>query len=234
MKNNIEGRQIKKELTPEEKKIAMSLETISCLGKKDKVFLVLVWRNLKTASAISLEAGVPESVVRDLEKRIKEAGLFFKKTDHIIKEGEEMFGLKNGRICFVANNQKDLDLMSELWFGDHHRDEKVYKEIGRMSSYPQTAIDTYEKIMTDIFNKGNIPTREKSLMKELILSEAEKIDLLKKEPNLFPFARLFYMSKAHWKSEIEIVRKWAEEIKLATPALYQSFIEDFKRSENAV
>ena len=236
MENKLEDKQEKEVLSQEEKKIAMSLETISCLEKKDKVFLVLVWRGLKTATAISLEPGAPESVARDLEKRVKEAGLFFKKTDHIITE--EMFmvkqkarGLRPGKICFVANNQKDLDLISELWFRDHDKDSEVYKELGRMSGFPQTAIDLYDKF-------ARLSDSEKeSVKKEITLSEIEKSKLLQTEPGLIPLSWTLYMSKVRkgekvyfLESELETVRKWMREIKYVTPALYREFTHIFYKS----
>jgi len=206
MKSFIESKQSKKELSPEEKKIATSLESFQNLEIKDRIFLVLVWRKLKTASAISLEDGVSVAVMGDLEKRIKKAGLFFKKTDKIVGENE-MLGLRlGGNICFVANNPEDLNSISKLWFGDQEKDPGIYRELGRMSGYPPTAIDP--QILT--------------------ISETEKIEKLKKEPNLIPFAVLFYMSKEHFENELETVRKWAEEIKLVTPALYQLFLRDFQ------
>ena len=237
MKPSIESGKPKKEgLSPKEKEIAMSLETISCLEKKDKVFLVLVWKGLKTATAISLEPGVPESVARDLEKRVKETGLLFKKTDHII--AEEMFmvkqkarGLRPGRVCFVANNQKDFDLISELWFGDHDKDQKVYRELGRMSGFPQTAIDIYQKISQAEIFKLSEEEQEKA-MGNYVFSEREKRDFLFKEnePRVVPFSWLFYMSKENWKSEMATPRKWAKEIESTTPTLYEEFTGLFYRS----
>ena len=236
MKNHIEQEQQKRELSPEEHKVAMSLETISSLEKKDKVFIVLVWKGLKTATAVSFEPGAPESEMSDLEKRVQKAGLLFKKTDHIITEEmymvkQEARGLRPGRVCFVANNQKDLDLISELWFGDHDNDPKVYKEMGRMSGFPQTAIDLYDK-----FTRLPDPEKEE-VKKEIALSEREKSELFQTEPDLIPLAFTFYMSKvkegkrvSFLESELETVRKWTKKIESVTPALYREFTDFFYRS----
>lgn len=228
MKNPIESGKLKKELSPKEKKIAMSLESFRYLEPKDKVFLVLVWRGLKTASAVSFQAGAPEKTLLDLQERVEKAGLLFKKTDHIITEEmgkEEARGLRPGKVCFVAKDEKDLDLISKLWFGDHDKDPEVYKEIGRMSGFPQTAINVYDK-----FTRLPDPEKDKTRV-DLTVSEREKRNLLlKTEPRLIPFSFLFYMSKENWKSELETVRRWAEEIKLVTPALYGEFTNLFERS----
>mgnify|MGYP001599775891 FL=1 len=228
MKNKIESAKTEKELSPEEKKIAMSLESFQHLDIQSKIFLVLVWRGLKKASAVSLAPGLPQSAIDDLEKKVKKAGLFFKPTDHLIEIGKNMHGLEPGRVCFVANNQADLDSISDLWFKDHENDSNVYTRMGQLSGYPPTAVNAYDEIFK------SLKSERENKMKELILSEGEKKDLLKLEPDLIPFTFFFFMSRGEGDkfvpNELEIVRKWAAEIKLITPALYQLFIENYKKN----
>lgn len=218
MESNIESGKSKKELSAEEKRIAMSLEFFPHLNTKDKIFLVLIWRGFKQASPISLQGGVPESV--ELEKRLKKANLFFKK-DRIIRE--EIYGLQPGQVYFVANNEKDLDLISKLWFGDHEHDPIVYKGIGKMSGYPQSAIDVFDSFANPDISDAK---RGEVIINNVLLNKQENVPL-----DLYPFARSFYMSKQNWKNELETVRKWVEEIKSITPALYNSYLEEFKRRQ---
>ena len=77
MKNNIEGGKPEKKLSPEEKEIARSLENFPFLLKKDKVFLVLVWRGLKTASSVSILSDAPASAVDDLRKIMEKRKIIF-------------------------------------------------------------------------------------------------------------------------------------------------------------
>ena len=216
--------QQKRELNAEEHKIATSLESFQHLEPKDRVFLVLVWKGLKTATAVSLELGMPESVLRDLKERVEKAGMLFNEGPVL---NIRIRGSRPGKICLVANNQKDLDLISHFWsrpdYGNHERDPEIYWEMGRMSGLPQTAIEAYDKI----YPKTVGAYRDRIKPQVLMVSEDEKIERLKDEPDLIPFATLFYMSRVNFNSEIEIVRKWAEEIKKITPALYRLFINDF-------
>src|SRR3989344_4438843 len=170
------------ELTPEEKEIARSLESFPYLEMKDRVFLMLVWRKLKIASPVSIQPNAPNSALQDFKNMIQKAGLL-SKPDRVIYEN--MRGLRPGQICFVADNQQDLNSISQLWFGDHEKDPEVYKEIGRMSGFPTTAIETYGK-----FSGISEPERG-ALMGQLLLTEEEKKKLFPAE--LYYFSSFFYM-----------------------------------------
>jgi hypothetical protein len=206
-----------RQLTAREKEIANSIESFPFLEIKDRIFLLLIWRGLKTASPVSLQPNVANEVVEDLRHRVQGAGLLFK----VGPVSYEAFrGLRPGLICFVASNSDDLNLISELWSGDHINDPRVYKEIGRMSGLPKTAIDTYDE-----FIRKPEPEREK-LFKKLTVPVEEK----EKFPELLPFSRLFFMSKAHRQAEEAVVQKWVDEIKLVVPNLYQLYVEELKRT----
>jgi hypothetical protein len=142
---------------------------------------------------------------------------------------EPQYGLRKGKICFVANNKPDLDLIVQLWSSDHERDPKTLKELGRMSGYPQTAIDAFGKIF-----KKDEAVESKIRPQILMLSEREKIERLRDEPDLIPFATLFYMSREHFDTELKTVRRWAETIKSITPVLYQSFLYSFKSRDEKI
>ena len=212
--DSLEFSQPKKELTVEERKIAKSFEESPSLELRDKIFLVLIWRGLKTASPVSIDIEKDKSAVETLMEKVSNAGLFSLLGNATT---QEKFGLKSGRILFVANNEKDLKLVFDLWNGDHQKDPQVYKEIGRMSGFPQTAIDTY-----DAFTRLLEPERE-AMKEKLVLSEEEKKKLIPAE--FFPFASLFFMSRAHWQAEFETMKKCAGEIKFVTPQLYQQYLD---------
>jgi hypothetical protein len=202
-------------LTLQEKEVAKSLESVPLLTPRDKVFLILIWRKLKTASPVSVPSDASSESIVDLEERIKKAGLFCNFSKNVSR-GE--LGVSPGRILFVANNENDLNLISQLWFGRHLKDPQVYKEVGRMSGFPKTAIETYDQ-----FVKLRGPAR-----KELVLSREEQEELIPKE--LLPFSEFFYLSKAHFKTEIEVVRRWVEELKLVTPEVYKEYLAHGKQT----
>jgi hypothetical protein len=191
---------------------------------RDKIFLVLVWRGLKKASALSLDILSKKDETALMEK-IKKAGLSFLKTQKMI-EGEDR-GLRLwGTLCFVADNQKDLDSISDLWSRKDKNNLEIDRRLGYFSGYPSTAIDAYIKLM-------NLPKSERiDAEKTIIISPKEKIDLLKSEPDLIPFSLLFHMSREHWKSELETVRKWSQELELVTRGLRAEFIDNFKKSHS--
>ncbi|MEK7539114.1 MAG: hypothetical protein AAB595_00515 [Patescibacteria group bacterium] len=129
MKNNIESGQLEKKISSKELKELRAmrwLENFRHLEPKDKVFLVLVWRKLKGASAISLEGGVPTKILNELKTKIQEAGMLFKEGGLI---DEETQGLRKGKVCLVANNKEDLNLISNLWSGDHVQREEAEKDL---------------------------------------------------------------------------------------------------------
>lgn len=207
-----------RELAPEERRIAQSLENLHFLESQDIMNLILVWRKFKTATQFLLPLSAPPRDIQELEAKARAAGLFFKDCGVTPKK---ISGRNPQRIFFVSNNQQDLDLISNVWFGDHTNDPKVYKEMGRMSGFPQTAIDTYTKF-TELNEQEKSKKRE-----ELTLSRQEQKELF--SADIYPFSHFFYMSREHWKSEVETVRKWAEEIKLVSPTLYQLILMHFGR-----
>ena len=204
----------KRELTNIEKEIVRDFESLPLLNIKNLLDLELVWRGFKSASNLFLQAGVEDSQIPEIKSKIEKAGLLFK--DEGIRT-DKIYGQQGARICFVAKSGRDLDLISSLWFGDHVGDPKIYKEIGRMSGFPQTAIDTYDK-----FTKLE-GERRKTVRDQLVLSEEEKRNLFGAE--LYPFSVFFYMSRKYWRTELETIKKWVEEIKLIDPELYSKICD---------
>ena len=203
-----------RELKPGERETAHSLESLPLIPR-DKIFLLLVWRGLKTASPVFLPIDYNQEMVKDLQEKVMKAGLFLKPDQTISREKRP----RSDRIYFIANNQKDLKLISKLWFGDHFNNPKVYREIGRMSGFPKTAIETFNKF-THLDGPGKTITQQK-----LVLSVEEKKKLI--PPELFHFSLFFYMSRASWQTELQTIKKWADEIKLVAPTLQEAYVHQF-------
>ena len=154
----------------------------------------------------------------ELEAVLQKAKLFYKAGSVITVP---MRGLNPGIIYYIANNQSDLDLLSELWFGDHEKDSNVYRNIGRMCGFPLSAIETYSKF-TEL---GGMERTE--MMQNVVLSPGEKAGMISSE--VLPFALSFFISRDNWKEEVKVAEQWAREIKLVAPELFERFINDYKR-----
>ncbi len=200
----INNKDTKRELTSEEKEIFNSFENIPFLNETDKSNFLLVWRGLKSGSGFFIKI---EDILflGKIKEIIEKAGLFFIDLDR--KD------VSNPNIpCMVSINREDLELLATLWPDDHINDPRVYLELGRIYGYPKTAIDAFDKIHNS--SSGHL-----ELENELTLSSQEKRQKIPKQ--LLAFAK-FVFSREHWGEELETVKKWAEEIKLIDPELYNT------------
>ncbi len=207
----------KQELSPEDLEIVKSIEEFNWLSSRDKIFTLLIWRKLKSASPVSLITSSPEAV-SEFKSVLKKAHLLSQAGPTITSH---MRGLNPGMIYYVANNQPDLDLLPEVWFGDHEKDPHVYRSIGRMCGFPQTAIDLYDK-----FTKLDGMERTE-IMQKIVLSPLEKAEKIKEEkmsPEVLTFALLFYMSRDNYQEELKTAQRWADEIKLVSPKIFNQFV----------
>jgi hypothetical protein len=189
----------KRELSPVEQEIAKSFEIID---EEDRVDAILVWRKLKNATELYFDADTNEEKIKEVKVVMEKAGMFFHDS------GKREFAQALRRICFIANSQKDLESVSEMWFADRN-DPKVYLELGRLFRYPKTSVDIYDEIHRS--------ENQKSARSELALSEKERHLLVPSDLRGFT---AFVLSKAHWQEELNTSRKWAEEVKLVDPKLY--------------
>lgn len=211
------------ELTAAEREIAKSLETAPSLSVRDRIFLILVWRNLKKASPVSITSPLPTIPLTVLRDRAQKAGLFFERGPKIT---QQRYGVMPGQVCYLANNEADLKSMSEVWLGNHELDLKVYKEMGRMSGFSPKAQEVYDRFTT-------LPEPEKTKVREeLTLSEEEKKTIFPGE--LYPFATMFYVPRSPEGIEEtrEVVQKWVNELKLVAPNLLKAYVNERGNQEN--
>ncbi len=198
----------REKLTEKEKETLTSFKTIlqpwPWGNQRDKVDLLLVWRGLKSATQISLDPEISTDDLKKTEEVIKNAGLFFKDSGVV-----EKFNIGGRRLCFVANNPKDLELVSQI---SKESSKESYSEMGRMSGFPKSAIENFIQ-----FNESD--ENEESDQSKFFLTDEEKQSKIPAEIRKFAQLKL---SRKNWKNELETIRRWAEEIKLVDPELYRN------------
>ncbi|MBP6883856.1 MAG: hypothetical protein KBC06_01330 [Candidatus Pacebacteria bacterium] len=163
--------------------------------------LILVWRKLKRGSDFSVKGDVDEKEVLEI---LKKAGLFAKFVPTRVS------GYKD---CYFAQSEEDVDTLIRL--DDEHDQTDAMIQLGKVYSFPDTSIAGY--ISSDGEGKEGFMLSLKE--------ESEKIPA-----ELKPFLA-FRLSKDHWREEMEIGKKWAEEIKFVDPELYRRIID---KSQNMV
>jgi len=202
----------KRELSQEEKETLASFKTIlqpwPWGNQKDKIDLLLVWRGLKSATQINLDPKISDTDLKKMEEVIKNAGLFFK--DSGITQDPQKYGSHVGRVCYVANNQEDLDLISGA---KKLSTLKADSEMGRMSGFPKSAIENFIQ-----FNKNNDNNDANSQKNFYLTDEEREINIPKKLNKIASFK----LSRKNWKEELETARRWAKEIKFIAPELYEN------------
>jgi len=211
MKNPIDGRQFKKELSLEEKRVIESFKGLPFIQEWERVDLILTWRKFKSANALFLrvENGARPDL-RKIRKIIEDAGILFNEGSLVESSGNPAFW-----VCFVANNQADIELISRLWFEGRSPDNlKAHSELGRMYGYPPTAIQAFNQ-----WEAAGAKYEEKG---KFLLTDYEREHYVSEELSRFAH---FQLSKENWHQELDTVRKWAEEIRLVDAELYKK-IED--------
>lgn len=203
------------EITSEQKEIIKSFESLP-LEWHPKMNLILTFLGQKTASDVMFSRDIKEEDFNTAVDVIKKAGLLF--MDNSITEDAVRKSKTGLRVCFVANNSRDLDIISKVQSGPAD-DPAVYLEMGRMSGYPRTAIDVFDQIC-----KEKNAEKSQEIKKVLSLSPAEKRAMFSDED--YAFSSFIIMSREHWKEEIAVCRIWASMIKSSNPELYQKIIKE--------
>ncbi len=205
-----EVQDLKRELNQEEKEALESFEKIPFIDLSDKVDFLLTWRKLKNGSEFELNKDVTKEEEESIIYIVKKSGLLIKVVESLKPADSEI----KRKFFFIANTIEDLELVSRLYLGDHFTPE-VYLELGRIYGFPKTAIEAFDKTHNSL---GDVKVHQD----EFLLTSKEKMGNLPKEINAFANLKL---SREHWATEVEIIKKWAEEIKLLDPVLYQTILD---------
>jgi hypothetical protein len=202
---------IEEKLTPAQRETIKSLESIST-DWRIRFNLILTFFRQKTATDLLLDIEILEEEIERIRKIIEKANLLFKDMGRGL---DNIYKTERGkRVCYVAINQEDLDLISS----PNNRGDR---EMGRMSGFPQSAIDAFVSLM----NKPDSITTDIWKQRHA-LSPEEKRERFSDEE--YAFSTFFMMSRANWQEELETVRRWVKIIKQADFNLYQEIINERK------
>jgi hypothetical protein len=216
---------IEQELSLEEKEIAKSLEDLQLkqlIEKEDlplkqlieKFFLILVWRKLKDSTVLVFDPNTSEEILNNVKRVLKKSGLFYEENiDNRSKDKRS--------VIFVSNKQKSLGDLSRLFFGNHFEPEN-YLKMGKLFSFPDTAIDAFHQTHKD--SRG-----DQKVSDEYLLTVDEMKEKISK--NIIPFVQ-FRVSRKNWEQEAEEVKKWVEELKRVAPDLYNKILNFSPHSSN--
>ena len=115
-------------------------------------------------------------------------------------------------------------LFPKLWKLKKKRD---YETLGKLYGFPETAVKAFAEAAKN-------PEKEKELLFEdqrdflKSLSEEERKQIAKER--LLGFFD-FRLSKAHWREELETVRKWKRALEEEDPELAKKLSEEWKSLE---
>lgn len=155
-----------------------------------------------------------EEVGRTIET-IKSLGLDvtdpIRETEPASKEEDyETIGFDQIRV-FISRDQGISKELEQAYIEEN--DERY----GQLSGFPNTAIEAYIKA-----EEG----------KDTLMEISDFPEEIRKEEFMAFVVHGYKLSKESWRDEIEVGRKWAEEIKRLHPELYRSVVSTYLKSQS--
>lgn len=175
------------------------VEWLPITNDLERTDLILTLLDFKVGTAISS----PDPMLTDMT-----VGLF---------QNLGLFYVTGDRKWYVAKSQADVQRLHQIF-----EITEDIREQGRMSGYPESAVENYAKTMEQIKTPGK--TEE-----EVYLILRERSGDLKVPPEIlnedFMAFLSFQLSANNWQSELEVVKKWAEAIKRFDATLYKRMVD---------
>ena len=158
--------------------------------------MILLYRNLKTA--------IDVVVITKNEMELQEIRNTFSSFGFFFEEGMRQYTV------FYLSKKDELAKELKILFEEKNENSR---RLGVLSGFPKTAVDAYEN-----------DTKEGTLFDTKPETLFEKIEELKFH-GVMMFAQ-FRFSRKYWKDELEIPKKWANEVWRIAPELYFYFLEE--------
>jgi len=196
-----------------DKETIKDIESASIHYLQDKIDMILILKELKPASEVSLcseewregekEKEIDSQKLKDFEELLNKTGIshepYEKKTtntDFAFKENDYEFRKRQEATFLIAKDKESLNLLKEAL---KTNDEEL---MGRAYGYPESAIKAF-------------------CGKKETIEDAEELpeEIKRRGPSFLRFK----LSKNNWQEEIKLCEKWAEAIKEASPKLYRKF-----------
>ncbi|GEM_PF-3319501 len=220
----------KPEITERERKLLEGLEGLPFYGGyHTQSDLILAWRGLKPATEIALrrEWFLGEKPIfvggKDIQKLldvISALGLHYVDAGRNTREpliekdndgqSYEMSGEDIVRVCVSREKEIAEKLKSTPAFVGGGGS----KSYGTLCGYPETAINAFVEA-----ERGG----EARLRKSELLIRKEELPADTKNQEFMAFLN-FRISRAHWREELEVVKRWSEEIRSIKPTLYEKIV----------
>lgn len=233
------------ELSEAERKSVERIETLP-ITDSNKIDLILSWKGLKKAIDIGVTLKTwqegerpPDISEEEKQKKIKEAidtikslGLEYteggigEQDPRIIerKDAEPMkFPGSEWQVLYVAQSKEVAERIKNLWkeTSEKNNEVKTCVEIGRLSGYPESAIQTYQEFFRDLRTKG--------LENKISIDQAELPEEVQSE-DYMAFSH-FRLSRGNWREELKTVKAWADEIQKMDPKLYQRVVDKYHEDQ---
>ncbi|MDQ5954830.1 MAG: hypothetical protein QG583_758 [Patescibacteria group bacterium] len=213
--------------SPERKNSNEKIETLKKYTyDKNLSELILVMQGHKKATEFLIGDVYPEikndewdMAIQETERILFELGLKFSKKD-LVKEYKDEEGsveYKKLKEYIIATDEKyirEFNNVPEFTNRPEHERNQSDFDLGYLYGFPDSAIKA--------FGEGE------NAMISLEFKELPE-DIRNEEYMAFASFRL---SKTHWQEELELVKKWAEDIKQIDPALYTREVLTYKNHLN--
>lgn len=177
---------------------------------QDKIDMILILKDLKPASDISLyseewlegeeEKEINSKKIEEIKSLLKKNGLLYEPFEektidwYVDKDGQKV---RKEKKFIIAKNEENLNLIKKaLETGD----EELF---GRAYGFPQSAIEAY-------------------LGKRKII-DSNKLSGKIKQQDALAFSK-FKLSKDNWQEELKKAKEWADAIKETSPKIYNEFM----------
>ncbi|HLC71233.1 MAG TPA: hypothetical protein VJI32_04445 [Candidatus Nanoarchaeia archaeon] len=211
-----------------ERHVVESVETLP-VPDNVKVDFLLICSGLKRATEVEIgkqwSPNEPPQTLSEEEivQHRKTLGEINLQTSELVRERREAREVTEGKEAPYVEYGQDIarfyiarerSTAEKLKKAGQENDDRTY---GELSGFPATAIEAY--VVNERLPEG---------APSLIMSREELPDEIRKQ-DFMAFAE-FMFSREHWKDEIEIARRWSEEIKRVDPDLYARMVESYQTS----
>lgn len=185
-----------------------AVEWLPITNDTERVDLILTILDFKVGTAISPPND--EVLIGITEESFQNLRIFYVVGEH--------------REWYVAKSQADAERLHQVF-----EVTKDVREQGRMSGYPESAVENYARTMELIITPGKTQEEIDNILRESNGGLRVPPEILREDYMVF---QDFELSANNWQNELETVKKWAEAVERFDPGLYKRRVAIRHRSTN--